>query len=69
MYVCTSKHSYLKCVHVCRGFRSLQNLVAISQRYYRCLLTLKAGCKGYKDENWLLSPGLVAKVEATVANG
>ena len=49
-----------------RGSRSLQNLVAISQRSWRPLLTLKAGCImakiGYSIQ------GLVAKVKDTVAN-
>ena len=39
-----------------RGSRSLQNLVAISQRYCQPLLTIKAGCMGSNGKNWLLNP-------------
>ena len=41
---------------LCRRSRSLQNLVAVSQRYYRPLLTIKAGCIGSNGKNWLLNP-------------
>ena len=46
--------SYL--LYINRGSRSLQNLVAISQRYYQPLLTIKAGCMGSNGKNWLLNP-------------
>ena len=39
-----------------RGSRSLQNLVAISQKYCQPLLTIKAGCMGSNGKNWLLNP-------------
>ena len=39
-----------------RGSRSLQNLVAISQKYCQPLLTIKAGCMGSNGKNWLLKP-------------
>ena len=41
------------CVVHFRGSRSLQNLVAISQRYYGPVLISKAGCKGNNGKNWL----------------
>ena len=43
-------------VHKLRGSRSLQNLVAVSQRYCQPLLTIKAGCIGSNGKNWLLNP-------------
>ena len=36
--------------------RSLQNLVAVSQRYCQPLLTIKAGCIGSNGKNWILNP-------------
>ena len=39
-----------------RGSRSLQNLVAISQRYCRPLLIIKPGCIGSSGKNRLLNP-------------
>ena len=39
-----------------RGSRSLQNLVAISQRYCQALLIIKASCIGSNGKNWLLNP-------------
>ena len=39
-----------------RGSRSLQNLVAVSQRYCQPLLTIKAGCIKSNGKNWLLNP-------------
>ena len=39
-----------------RGSRSLQNLVAVSQRDCQPLLTIKAGCMGSNGKNWLLNP-------------
>ena len=50
-----------------RGSRSLQNLVAVTQRYCQPLLTLKAGHIGNNDKYNI--QGLVAKVKDTVANG
>ena len=38
------------------GSRSLQNLVAISQKYCQPPLTIKAGCMGSNGKNWLLNP-------------
>ena len=52
-----------------RGSRSLQNLVAISQRSWRPLLTLKTSCKGNNGKIGYSIQGLVAKVKDTVANG
>ena len=46
-----------------RGSLSLQNLVAISQRYYRPVLISKAGCKGNNGKNWLLNPGASSQSE------
>ena len=47
--------------------RSLQTVVAISQRYYRLALTSKAGSVGNNDRKWLLNPvtSIVAKVRDT----
>ena len=42
-------------VFTSRGSRSLQNLVAIFQRYYRPVLTSKAGCIRKYGKNWLLN--------------
>ena len=44
-------------VTVCRGSRSVQNLVATYQRYSWPVLTSKEGCKGSNGENWLFNPG------------
>ena len=51
-------HTGLKstCTAIVRGFQSLQNLVAVSQRYCQPLLTIKAGCMGSNGKNWLLNP-------------
>ena len=46
-----------------RGFRSLRNLVAISQRYCWPLLTFKAGCIGNNGKNWLFNPGTSSQNE------
>ena len=46
-----------------RDCRSLQNFVAVSRRYCRALLMLKAGCKGNNGKNWLLSPGTSSQNE------
>ena len=51
MKVC---HSSLYCL--LQGFPSLQNLVAISQKYCLPLLIIKAGCMGSNGKNWLLNP-------------
>ena len=48
---------YMTCtMTTTRGSRSLQNLVAISQKYCQPLLTIKAGCMGSNGKNWLLNP-------------
>ena len=39
-----------------QGFLKLTNLVAISRRYYRPLVILKAGCIENNGKNWLLNP-------------
>ena len=46
-----------------RGSESLQNLVAIFQRYYRPMLISKAGCIGNDGKNWLLNPGTSSRSE------
>ena len=46
-----------------RGSQRLQNLVAISQRSWQLLLTLKAGCTGNNGKNWLLNPGTSSQSE------
>ena len=51
------------------GSRSLQNLVAISPKYYWPVLVTKAGCKGDNGKNGYSIQGLVAKVKDTVSNG
>ena len=51
---------------VFRGSRSLQNLVTISQRYCRPLLTLKAGCIGNNGKTGYSIQGLVSKAKDTV---
>ena len=69
--VCTlsSRYSVLQGTFTCRlitdfrGSRSSQNLVAISQRYCRPLLTLKADCIGNNGKYWLLSPGTNSQSE------
>ena len=43
-------------MYLIRGSRSLQNLVAISQKYCQLLLTIKAGYMGSNGKNWLLNP-------------
>ena len=53
----------------CRGYRSLQNLVAISQSITDPLLMLKQVVKEIMAKIGYLVQGLVAKVEDTVANG
>ena len=40
----------------CRGSRSVQNHVAISQIYYWLAVTLEAACIGRYGKNWLLNP-------------
>ena len=45
------------------GSRSLQNLVAVSQRYCQPVVTLKAGCIGNDSKNWLLNPGTSSQSE------
>ena len=49
--------------------QSLQNLIAISQRSWQPLLTLKAGCIGNNGKIGYSIQGLVAKVKDTVAIG
>ena len=44
------------CTLLIRGSQSLQNLVAISQKYCQPLLTIKAGCMGSNGKKWLLNP-------------
>ena len=46
-----------------KGSQSLQNLVAISQKSWRPLLTLKASCIGNYGKNWLLNPGTSSQSE------
>ena len=46
-----------------RGSWGLQNLVAISQRSWRPLLTLKAGYIGNNGKNWLLNLGTSSQSE------
>ena len=46
-----------------QGFPKLTNLVAISQRSWRPLLTFKAGCVGNNGKNWLLNPGTSSQSE------
>ena len=48
------KLSYLTSIF--RGSRSLRNLVAISQRSWWPLLTLKADCIGKNGKHWLHNP-------------
>ena len=58
-HTCTiNTHVYALATEVvrCRGSQNLQNLVAISQRCCRPLLTIKAGCIGSNGKNWLLNP-------------
>ena len=43
-------------VYLTRGSRSLQSLVAISQRHCQPPLTIKTGCIGSNGKNWLLNP-------------
>ena len=52
-----------------RGSQRLQNLVAISERYCRSLLTSKASCIGNNGKIGYSIRGLLAKVKDTVANG
>ena len=66
-------HLYVKLpvsgtVHV-RGSQSLQNLVAIFQRYNQPVLTSTAGCMGKDGKIGYSIQRLVAKVKDTVANG
>ena len=46
-----------------RGFWSLQNLVAISQKYYWPVLISKVSCKENNGKNWLLNPGTSSQSE------
>ena len=51
------------CTLLTRGSQSSQNLVAISQRYCRPVLTLKADYIGNNGKYWLLSPGTSSQSE------
>ena len=57
----------LLCVHIhvllVRGSRSLQNVVAIFQRYNWPVLTSIAGCIGKDGNNWLLNPETSSRSE------
>ena len=75
MYVVHMITYSLTCVYcVCgregdRGSRSLQNLVAISQKYCQPLLTIKTGCMGSNGKIGYSIQKVVAKVKDEVANG
>ena len=56
-------------VYIIRGSRSLQNLVAISQKYCQPLLTIKAGVWEVMAKIGYSIQKVVAKVKDTVANG
>ena len=69
MYRYVNQEGPLLCQFIHRGSWSLQNLVAIFQRYNQPVLTSTAGCMGKDGKIGYSIQGLVAKVKDTVANG